>query len=105
MNRMRVRKVPECGYVPIGNGTYSLGAIVDVSNVNPAEIGDLMNRLVLGTTMMRIRKVPECGYVPIGNGTYSLGAIVDVSNVDPAEINNLLDAEDSYIEECTPSPA
>jgi hypothetical protein len=39
---VRVIKVPECGYVVVGQGTYQLGQIVDVSTVAPEEIDDLL---------------------------------------------------------------
>jgi hypothetical protein len=41
MNKARVLRVPECGYVVIGDGTYSEEEVVDVSAVDPGEIQQL----------------------------------------------------------------
>jgi hypothetical protein len=38
---VRVCKVPECGYVVIGRGTYELGLVVDVSHLNRDELKQL----------------------------------------------------------------
>jgi hypothetical protein len=37
-----VIKVPECGYVVIGKGTYGVRQVVDVERVDPKEIDDLL---------------------------------------------------------------
>lgn len=42
--KIRLLKVPPCGYVVIGRGTYPGGNIVDVSNVDPEEVKDLLEK-------------------------------------------------------------
>ncbi len=40
--KVRILKVPQCGYVVIGRGTYHEGQIVDASAVDPEEVKNLL---------------------------------------------------------------
>lgn len=97
---LRVRTVPECGYLVVGRGTYHVGEILE-----PAKCGadvDELKRLLAGGNIeefqVQVRHVPECGYLVIGRGTYQVGQIVDPSKcgADVDEVKKLL--EEEYIE-------
>lgn len=63
MTKVRVVKTaPGTGYIPIGQqGTFSLGDIVDVSVVDPAEVRHLLE-------MKYVEIVPETVAPPQGSG-------------------------------------
>lgn len=42
-SKVVVVKVPSCGYVVVGRGTYNVGHVVDTSGIDPAEIAWLID--------------------------------------------------------------
>lgn len=41
-SKVLVTKVPPCGYLVIGHGTHSVGDVVVTSQVDPAEVAQLL---------------------------------------------------------------
>jgi hypothetical protein len=66
MTKVRVVKTPPgTGYIPIGKeGTFSLGAIVDVSEVDAAEVKHLLDEKY-------VEIVPETSAPPQGSVRHS----------------------------------
>ena len=97
---VRVKRVPTCGYVVIGRGTFRLGEILEPSKygANAQDVEKLLEEKSIAEFEVRVRRVPECGYVVIGRGTFQLGQVLDPSkcDTDAQEVRKL--CEENYIE-------